>query len=143
MKRACLVSIAVVVVGAEAMMPLTPPSVVLSDGQDTLVQDTAMYDTLREVMVMGDSLKLAPVRGIIDERVKRNEPQVKSLGEVLNKLAPNTMDYVLHPFGFAERKKKKKVKRMNQILQEYDRVDAAQNDFNHKLDSILKLEGLK
>lgn len=124
-------------------MPLTPSCVALPDDQDT-AQDTAMYDTLREVTVMGDSLKVAPVKGAIEESLKRHaQPSVPTLGEVLNKVAPNAMDYVLHPFGFAERKKKKKVKKVRQILEEYDRVDAAQDEFNHKLDSILRLEGLK
>ncbi len=143
MKRACLLGMAVVVVGAEAMMPLTQTSAIWSDDLDSLQRDTAFIDTLHEVTVMGDSLRLAPVRDAIEQSLKRNaQPHVPSLGEVLNKVAPNTMDYILHPFGFAERRKKKRQKKMKQILREYDSVESA-DAFKLRLDSIMRLEGLK
>ena len=143
MKRACLLGLAVVVVGAEAMMPLTQPFAACSDGPDSLKRDTAFVDTLHELTVMGDSLRLAPVRDAIEQSLKRNvQPHVPSLGEVLNKVAPNTMDYILHPFGFAERKRQKRLKKMKSIMQEYDRVEGA-DAFTLKLDSIMRLEGLK
>lgn len=144
LKRMCVVGLAAVVTGADAMMVGFSSPSVPHGSLDSIPQDTAFMDTLREVTVMGDSLKVAPVKGAIDESLKRHaQPSVPTLGEVLNKVAPNAMDYVLHPFGFAERKKKKKVKKVRRILEEYDRVDAAQGEFNHKLDSILRLEGLK
>lgn len=143
LKRVCILGFAVVVTGANAMMEGVSSPYVSRSLLDSIPRDTAFMDTLHEVTVMGDSLRLAPVRGIIDQRVKRKDPSVKSLGDVLNKLAPEAMDYVYHPFGFSERRKKKNKKKMLKILEEYDRVDAAQDEFNHKLDSILRLEGLK
>ena len=135
--------LALAVTGASAMMGGTSQVQPYHDGQDTARHDTAFIDTLHEVTVMGDSLKLAPVKDAIDQSLGRgNGPQVKSLGEVLNKIAPGAMDYVLHPFGFAERKKKKKKKRVQQILREYDRIDA-KDEFTLKLDSVLRIEGLK
>lgn len=142
-QRACLLALAVAVTGAEAMMPSCPTTVCYADGQDTVRRDTVMEDSLREVLVMGDSLKLAPIYDAVNQSLKRQQnPGSKSLGDILNQVAPNAMDIVMHPFGFAERKKKRKKKRMNQILWEYDHVDQ-QDSFNAALDSIMRLEGLK
>ena len=142
-QRACLAVLAVAVTGAEAMMPSCLTVVCHADGQDTLSLDTVMEDSLREVLVMGDSLRLAPIYDAVNQSLKRQQnPSVKSLGDILNKVAPNAMDIVMHPFGFAERKKKRKHKKMNQILWEYDHVDQ-QDSFNAALDSIMRLEGLK
>ncbi len=142
-QRACLLALATAVTGAEAMMPSLPAVACHADGRDTIGRDTVMVDSLREVLVMGDSLKLAPIYDAMSQSLKRQQnPGVKSLGDILNQVAPNAMDIVMHPFGFAERKKKKKRKRMNQILWEYDHVDS-KDSFNAALDSIMKLEGLK
>lgn len=148
-RRGLVLGLVVVVTGAEAMMPSLPSTERVCVGEDTILhrdtihRDTAFVDTLHEVTVMGDSLRLAPVKDAISQSLGKSAgPSVKSLGEVLNKVAPGAMDYVLHPFGFSERKKKKKKKRMEQILKEFDRVDAP-NEWNLKLDSILRLEGLK
>lgn len=117
--------------------------VVLAEGGDSLQRDTAMVDTLYEVTVMGDSLRLAPVREAINQSLGRDQgPQMQTLGDVLNKVAPQAMDYVLHPFGFAERKKKKKKKRVKQVLEEFDRAGET-DPFVLKLDSIMRMEGLK
>lgn|GEM_PF-5809163 len=141
-RRTCLLGVVIVVVGAEAMVPMSAPiSPIIM--QDSILRDTAMVDTLRELTVMGDSLRVAPVKDAISQSLKRNGgPKQVTLGDVLNKVAPGTMDYILHPFGFAERKKKKKKKRMNQILQQFDQVDQ-RDAFARQLDSIMRLEGLK
>ncbi len=124
-------------------MPSCPTVVCHTDGQDSLMRDTAMVDTLHEVMVMGDSLRLAPIYDAVNQSLKRQQtPGSKSLGDILNQVAPNAMDIVMHPFGFAERKKKRKRKKVNQILWEYDHVDQ-QDSFNAALDSIMRIEGLK
>ncbi len=142
-RRTSLLVLVAVFSVADAMRLMSPVPSYVKDGGDTIVRDTAFFDTLHEVTVMGDSLKLAPVKDAIRQSLgQKKEPHVKSLGEILNQVAPNTMDYILHPFGFAERKKKKKRKKVQQILQEYDRIDAP-DEFTLKLDSILRLEGLK
>lgn len=138
-----MVGTIVVTVGAEAMMPSLPSVAVPVTPRDSLQQDTAMVDTLLEVTVMGDSLRVAPVKSAIDQSLKRNTPpSVPSLGDVLNKVAPGAMDHILHPFGFAERKKKKKLKKQSKILQQFDQADQ-KDEYNRRLDSIMRIEGLK
>lgn len=140
---ACLMSVAVVVTGAWATMPGTS---VVPGGMvacDSIPRDTAFEDSLHEVTVMGDSMKLAPVNDAIRQSLGRNPvPKVVSLGDLLNKVAPEAMDYVMHPFGFAERKTKKKRKKVQQILQDFDKAGAP-DPFVLKLDSIVKAEGLR
>lgn len=90
-------------------------------------------DTLGEVLVQGRE-RLA-VMDAIDGSLKANrQPGTKSLGDILNKVAPNAMDYVMHPFGFKERKQKRQRKRTQQNLEQYDQMKT----FNELLDEAVR-----
>jgi len=142
-RRACITGLVCLAIGAEAMIPSLPSITPLQLMADSVARDTAFVDTLREVTVMGDSLRVAPVKDAINQSLKRNPiPKQYSLSDVMDMAVPGVSDYILHPFGFKERKKKKQKKRMQKILREYDNADKA-DSFNHLLDSIMRIEGLK
>lgn len=91
-------------------------------------------DTLREVEVFGRQ-RLAVMDALeATLRAQGRQPSTPSLGDVLNKYAPNAQDYILHPFGFKERKKKRQRKRMQDILNEYEQAKT----FEELLDEAVK-----
>ena len=90
-----------------------------------------MEDTLREVVIggrkavdlpMSNGLK-SSIKGIVDA-------QKYSLTGLIGETAA---DYILHPFGFAERKRAKKRKKVKKVLREYD---AMQDPLKEVLDSV-------
>lgn len=91
-------------------------------------------DTLGQVEVKGRTRPA--VMDAFDATIKAQgkQPTTPSLGDLLNKVAPEAQDYILHPFGFKERKKKRQRKRMQQIMQDYDHVKS----FEELLDEAIK-----
>lgn len=98
-----------------------------------------MEDTLRELVVKAPRSIYMPMSKSMQSELKLNAWQQKySLGGILQRKAPLVQDYIMHPFGFAERKKNKKRQKVSELLEEYDRIDP----FYHQLDSIMELEGV-
>ncbi|MCM1108341.1 MAG: hypothetical protein NC388_04685 [Clostridium sp.] len=83
--------------------------------------DTLRTDTLREVTVNAQTNRL-PVKDALDKSLGTPQPRTLSLGEILNKYAPELQDKMLHPFAIKQRKKERHKKKMRQVLKHYDEV---------------------
>lgn len=77
-------------------------------------------DTLHEVTVRS---KRWGIKQALEASLEKNkQPATPSLGELLNKYLPNVNDYIMHPFGFKERKRNRQRKRTAKVLNDYDQV---------------------
>lgn len=106
--------------------------------QDSIPQLTVEADTLREVVVRPDS-GLAVTKAIEQSLGMQKGIGTPSLGDLLNKWAPGVQDYILHPFGFKQRRVERKRKKTNKLLRDYDRA----TDPNAELMEALRREGLE
>ena len=105
---------------------------------DTIPPTTERTDTLKEVEV------IAPGRtsGLEDalrqslERMGIRNPV--TLGNLIDKISPNLTDKILHPFAFKERRKAKKRKKVQKILDDFDRTKT----FDDLVREALKREGI-
>ncbi len=106
---------------------------------ETQRPDTFRIDTLREVMVKGDSI--LPVMEAIMKSLKAH-PIPKSppnLGEILNKYAPGLQDRITHPFAIKDRKREKRKRKHKKILEDYEHIKTF-NDLLREAYMQLQLE---
>lgn len=96
--------------------------VVLFQQPDSIPSDTLRIDTLREVTVKGDTVLpvLEAIRKSIGAHPIPQDPP--TLGDLLEKLSPGINDRITHPFAIKERKREKRKRKHQKILQNYDRV---------------------
>jgi hypothetical protein len=105
---------------------------------DTIPPTTERTDTLKEVEV------IAPGRtsGLEDalrqslERMGIRNPI--TLGDLINKISPNLMDKIIHPFAFKERRRAKKRKKVQKILDDFDKTKT----FDELVREALEREGI-
>ena len=111
---------------------------------DNVPADSLKTDTLREVVVKGRERTVQiPLSNSMKLDMKlATWAQKYSPNGLLQKYAPTLHDQIMHPFGFAERKKNRKRKKVNKILQQYDAIDAV-DPLKLLLDSVAKVQGLK
>ncbi|MBR5385911.1 MAG: hypothetical protein IK143_08660 [Bacteroidales bacterium] len=103
------------------MIPAIMLFVALFQQPDTISSDTLRTDTLREVTVKGDTI--LPVMDAILKSLKMHPiPKSPNLGEILEKYAPGVQDRITHPFAIKDRKREKRKRKHQKILQNYDRV---------------------
>lgn len=87
--------------------------------------DTLSVDTLREVVVDGE--QGLPVEQQFRRDVQRNrQPRMKTLGDLLPR---SLQDKILHPFAIGERRKERRRKKAQRVMEEYDRRKADQDLF--------------
>ena len=93
--------------------------------------DTVPADTLGQnvLIVQGDTLREVEVRPSkdlpVEDALRRslgNEPRMKSIGDVLEKLSPGINDKITHPFAIRQRKQERRSRRWQRRLEEFDRV---------------------
>lgn len=88
--------------------------------KDTLNKpDTLWEDTLRAVTIR--PLGMVP----LSKRMQKYAEEIKkgqrySLNGIIEKLSPTLHDQIMHPFGFKERRKSRKRKKVRKVLQQYD-----------------------
>lgn len=89
------------------------------------VTDSMRTDTLREVLVKPKDGKVTlPLSKSTTMDVKlQSWAERYSPNGLLQRYAPTLHDQIMHPFGFAERKKKRKRKKVQKVLELYDAVD--------------------
>jgi hypothetical protein len=118
--------------------------------EDTIPPTQEPKDTLKkgELMVPGRKLKevevVAPksTSGLEDalrqslERMGIRNPITMST--VLDKIKPGLNDYIMHPFGFKERRQAKKYKKTKKILDDFDKVKT----FDELVREALEREGI-
>ena len=104
------------------MIPMIMFLVVLFQQPDSIPSDTLRIDTLREVTVKGDTVLpvLEAIRKSIGAHPIPQDPP--TLGDLLEKLSPGINDRITHPFAIKERKREKRKRKHQKILQNYDRV---------------------
>lgn len=104
--------------------------------------DTLKTDTLREVTVRPHSGVRLPFTNSTQSEVNGIVNAEKySLNGLIQRYAPTLHDQIMHPFGFAERKKKRKRKKVERVLEQYDAIDAV-DPLRLLLDSVAKVQGL-
>lgn len=103
---------------------------------DTLERkDSLREDTLRTVTVRPGQSRL-PWSNSTQKEVKAMQNAHKySLDGILSKVAPTLHDQILHPFGFKERKKSRKRKKVQKVLWQYDALPT-QDPLQLLLDSV-------
>lgn len=103
---------------------------------DTLERkDSLREDTLRTVTVRPGQSRL-PWSNSTQKEVKAMQNARKySLDGILSKVAPTLHDQILHPFGFKERKKSRKRKKVQKVLWQYDALPT-QDPLQLLLDSV-------
>jgi hypothetical protein len=126
---------------AAFMLTATPEDTIppTQEPKDTLKQEvTAPGRDLKEVEVVAPG----PTSGLEDalrqslERMGiRNSITVSTL---LDKIKPGLSDYVMHPFAFKDRKRAKKRKKVQQILNDFDRTKT----FDELVREALEREGI-
>lgn len=87
--------------------------------------DSIKADTLREVVVSNKRKVSFPLNSTMMKEVTfMTKFRQSSLGGWLQKYYPIVNDWITHPFGFAERKRNKKRKKVKHILEQYDAISA-------------------
>ena len=118
--------------------------------EDTIPPTQEPKDTLKkgEPTVPGRKLKEVevvapgPTSGLEDalrqsiERMGIRNPL--TLGDLVNKISPNLTDKIMHPFGFKERRRAKKRKKVQKILNDFDRTKT----FDELVREALEREGI-
>lgn len=118
--------------------------------EDTIPPTQEPKDTLKkgELTVPGRKLKEVevvapgPTSGLEDalrqsiERMGIRNPL--TLSDLVNKISPNLTDKIMHPFGFKERRRAKKRKKVQKILNDFDRTKT----FDELVREALEREGI-
>ena len=99
--------------------------------------DSLRTDTLREVVVKPDSV--LQIMKVLKKTTKDNTPRTKSLGDVIEDLAPGLQDKMLHPFAMKQRKAERRKKKLYRALEQYDQAKT----FNDLLDEAVKRQQLE
>lgn len=102
-----------------------------------LSRDSLRTDTLREVVVKPDSV--LQIMKVLKKTTKDNTPRTKSLGDVIEDLAPGLQDKMLHPFAMKQRKSERRKKKLYRALEQYDQAKT----FNDLLDEAVKRQQLE
>lgn len=102
-----------------------------------LSRDSLRTDTLREVVVKPDSV--LQIMKVLKKTTKDNTLRTKSLGDVIEDLAPGLQDKMLHPFAMKQRKAERRKKKLYRALEQYDQAKT----FNDLLDEAVKRQQLE
>ncbi len=95
--------------------------------------DSLHSDTLREVQVVGDTV-LRVLKLVGDNMKNQEKISVPSMGDVLENLLPGINDKITHPFAFKQRKKERRQRKLQKILDDYDRVRTFQDLLNEAVE---------
>lgn len=87
-------------------------------GQQYQEPDSLDVDTLREIVVNGDTI--LRVNDAIRQSLKQSGYGKISTKSVSDILGQKTTDKILHPFAYKDRKRERKHARDRKILEEYD-----------------------
>ena len=140
MRNGIVALLAMTVVALPSWLSAAVPSVAAGRSpMDSGQADTLTVDTLREVEVL-PNIKL-PVSGSLKRDVDLlNWQNRNSLGGLLERVSPMLHDQMMHPFGFKERKKTRKRKKVKKVLEEYDAVGRSDLEYRMMLDSVVNAE---
>ncbi len=100
--------------------------------------DSLRTDTLKEVVVDGKRNGKLPVMDAIDKR-ELIQPRHLPLGEILEKVAPELQDKMLHPFAVKQRKRERHKKKMRKVLEHYNEVKS----FHDLLEEAVKRQEME
>ena len=105
---------------------------------DTIPPTREPIDTLKEVQVVAPQSTAGLEDAIRQSIARMGIPNTPSLGDVIDKISPGLTDKILHPFAFKDRKKAKKHKRDQKILEEFDKTKT----FDDLVREALEREGI-
>lgn len=106
--------------------------------RDSLARDSLPADTMREVIVSGDTT--LRVKQILDNTLKhQRQPRVMSVGDLLEKLSPGLNDKITHPFAMKQRKAERRKKKLRKVLEDYNRAKT----FNELLDEAVRRQQME
>ena len=107
--------------------------------QSLAYPDSLKTDTLREITIEGNKeIKLPMSNGLKSSIQDIVNAEKYSLGGILDRYAPMAKDYIMHPFGFAERKRARKRQKVNKVLNQYDAIT---DPLQELLDSVANVRG--
>jgi hypothetical protein len=106
--------------------------------QDTIPSSQEKVDTLQEVEVVAPEQLQALENALRQSLGRYTTPHTPSVSDVLDKLSPGLTDKIMHPFAFKERKRAKKRKRDQKILDEYGKIKT----FDDLLREAIEREGI-
>ncbi|MBR4645014.1 MAG: hypothetical protein IKO73_07675 [Bacteroidaceae bacterium] len=106
---------------------------------DTIPPTHERTDTLKEVEVLAPE-STAGLEDAIRQSLKKMgiDPRTPSVSDVINKISPGLTDKIMHPFAIKDRKKARKRKRDQKILDDFDGTKS----FDDLLREALKREGI-
>lgn len=90
--------------------------------QTQAAADTLQTDTLREVSVRPNTVRMPFTNRTREEVQSVVNAQKYSLNGLIQGVAPMLHDQIMHPFGFAERKRSRKRKKVKKVLEQYDAI---------------------
>ena len=105
---------------------------------DTIPPAHEPTDTLREVQVIAPTSTASLQDAIRQSMARMGIPHTPNLGEVIDKISPGLTDKILHPFAFKDRKRARKHKRDQKILEEFDKLKT----FDELVREALEREGI-
>ena len=76
---------------------------------------------------------------VLKKTTQDHTPRTKSLGDVIEDLAPGLQDKMLHPFAMKQRKAERRKKKLYRALEQYDQAKT----FNDLLDEAVKRQQLE
>lgn len=110
-----------------------------ASAQSMAYPDSLKTDTLREITIEGSKDVRLPMSSGLKSSIQDIVNAEKySLSGILDRYAPMMKDYIMHPFGFAERKKARKRKKVAKVLHDYDAVN---DPLQELLDSVAAVKG--
>lgn len=105
--------------------------------QEVTPIDTLRVDTLREISVQGKEGIQVPLSNSLTKGVAVMKKAEKySLNGLIQHYFPTLHDQITHPFGFAERRRNRKRKKVRGVLQQYDAL--ARDPLKMLLDSVAR-----
>jgi hypothetical protein len=106
---------------------------------DTIPPTHERTDTLKEVEVLAPE-STAALEDAIRQSLKRMgiDPRTPTVSDVIDKISPGLTDKIMHPFAIKDRKKARKRKRDQKILDDFDGTKT----FDDLLREALKREGI-
>lgn len=94
-------------------------------------------DTLREITIEANKELKMPMSSSLKSSIQ----DIKNAEKYsLTNLLGGAADYILHPFGFAERKRARKRKKVNKVMMEYDAIN---DPLQELLDSVATVKGIE
>ena len=105
---------------------------------DTIPPVPERIDTLKEVEIVAPG-RISGLEDALRQSLERMQgPSVPSLSDVLNKISPGLMDKILHTFAIKDRRRAKRRKKVQKVLDDFNNTKT----FDDLVREALEREGI-